>query len=95
MPLPNFHSARIHDPDGFTRIVVLKTLPNGIMIYGGPLKSDPRGGAQTQAYRFPKSSFTAAQAKAWLKEYDIKYILFEEALGNEKANTAIRKMAGR
>jgi len=95
VPYPNFHSARVRDPDDFARIIVLKTLPNGVMIYGGPLKNDPGGGAKTQAYRFPKSKFTAAQAKAWLKEHDVKNISFEEASGNEKANTAIRKMAGR
>ncbi len=77
MPYPNFHSARIRDPNEFTRIVVLETLPNGIMIYGGPLEAG--GDATAQAYRFPKDKFTVAQAKAWLKEHKIKYILFEPA----------------
>lgn len=77
MPFPNFHAARVRDPSDFERIVVLETLPNGIMIYGGPLKE---GGKSTaQAYRFPKDKFTVAQAKAWLKEHDVKYILFEPA----------------
>jgi len=79
MPYPNFHSARIREPEEFERIVVLETLPNGIMIYGGPLKSDPKGPTKPQAYRFPKDKFTVEEAKSWLKEHNIKYILFEPA----------------
>ena len=77
MPYPNFHSARVREPGDFVRIVVLETLPNGIMIYGGPLKKGD--GSTAQAYRFPKDKFTVVQAKAWLKEHDIKYISFEAA----------------
>lgn len=53
------------------------------MIYGGPLKSDPQGSGKPQAYRFPKSKFTAAQAKAWLREHKISWISFEAASGKE------------
>jgi ATP-dependent Clp protease protease subunit len=84
MPYPNFHAARIQDPDDFVKIVVLQTLPNGIMIYGGPLKSDPQGSGKPQAYRFPKDKFTVQQAKEWLKDHDIKYIMFEKATENLK-----------
>jgi len=90
MPYPNFHAARVRDPDDFARIVVLKTLDDGIMIYGGPLKSDPKGNAVTQAYRFPKDKFTVAQAKKWLKDHDIKYILFEEASGKSTSGFQIK-----
>lgn len=86
MPFPNFHAARVRRPGDFLRIVVLKTLDNGIMIYGGPLKSDPSGSAQTQAYRFPKDKFTVGQARKWLKDHDIKTILFERA--SEKVTEA-------
>ena len=79
MPYPNYHSARIKSPDAFARIRVLQTLPNGILIYGGPLKTDPRGSGKPQAYRFPKTKFTVAEAKAWLKDHDITYTLFEPA----------------
>lgn len=79
MPYPNFHAARIQDPDDFERIVVLKTLDNGIMIYGGPLKTDKNGPTKNQAYRFPKDKFTVEEAKAWLKDHNITYILFEPA----------------
>jgi len=84
MPFPNFHSARIKNPALFVSIVVLKTLSNGIMIYGGRLKSDPKGSSQEQAYRFPKAKFTVDQAKKWLKDHDIKYILFEPASEKNK-----------
>lgn len=49
------------------------------MIYGGPLKSDPQGASTAQAYRFPKSKFTVAEAKKWLKDHDISYTSFEPA----------------
>ena len=78
-PYPNEHSARIRDPgdfrpDTFRR----KTISEGVSIIIGKLTS---GGDSmvTQAYRFVKSKFTPEQAKAWLKEHDIKYILFENA----------------
>ncbi len=38
-----------------------------------------------QAYRFPIDLYTAAEAKAWLKENDVKYIAFEEATGEEES----------
>jgi hypothetical protein len=79
MPYPNFHAARVRTPDSFQNIVVLKTLPNGIMIYGGRLKSDPGGSSKSQAYRFPKSRFSVEQAKKWLADHNIKPILFEAA----------------
>jgi len=78
-PYPNFHSARVRDPDDFDHIVVLHTTKEGIMILGGPLKSDPKGPTTVQAYRFNKGKFTIAEAKAWLKEHDIKYLSFEPA----------------
>lgn len=83
MPYPNFHAGRMKSPGLFARILVLKTLPNGIMVYGGPLKSDPRGSAKTQAYRFPKSKFTVAQARKWLKDHNKTPILFEPAKKGE------------
>ena len=94
MPYPNEHAARLRDPgdfqqDSFRR----KEIAPGVLIVMGRLK-----GQQTmtaQSYRFDKERFTAAQAKTWLKDHDVKNISFEEASGNEKANTAIRKMAGR
>lgn len=82
MPYPNYHAARVKSPGDFARIVVLQTLPNGIMIYGGPLKSNPSGPGKPQSYRFPKSKFTPAEAKKWLADHNIKSILFEPAAIN-------------
>jgi len=82
-PYPRFHAARVKSPDLFLRVRVMQTTKEGIMIYGGPLKSNPSGPVKTQAYRFPKEKFTAEQAKTWLKEHDVKYNSFEPA--TEKA----------
>lgn len=84
MPFQNFHAARIKSPGLFSRIRVFTTTKEGIMVYGGPLKSKPRGATEAQTYRFPKSKFTAAQAKTWLKDHDVKYILFEPATESKK-----------
>lgn len=81
MPYPNYHAARIREANDFVRIVVLQTLPNGILVKGGPLKSDPRGSGKTQTYWLPREKFTEAQARKWLKDHDIKVILFEPATG--------------
>jgi len=90
MPFPNFHSARIKNPGLFTRIRVLQTLPNGIMIYGGPLKTDPEGSGKAQAYRFPIDKFTVAEAKEWLREHNIRYIMFEKATGVQAFSASIK-----
>lgn len=82
MPYPNFHAARVRDPDDFEWIKVLKHLPNGAMIYGGDLKKGT-GGTVTQAIRFPRAKFSAEQARTWMKEHDEKVILFEEATGQQ------------
>jgi len=78
-PYPNYHAARIRSAGLFVRIRVLKTLDNGIMLYGGPLKSDPDGPTKIQTIRFPKKSFTVKEAKAWLKEHNYSPVLFEPA----------------
>jgi len=88
-PFPNFHSARIKDPNQFEKIIQLKELPNGIRIIGGPLKSDPQGSSQEQAYRFPKEKFTVAQAKSWLEKEKIKPVLFEKATKKEDGTKMI------
>lgn len=80
MPYPNWHSARIRQPGRFVRIRVLWA-KKGIMAYGGPLKTDPRGGAQIQSLRFKATKYTVAQAKKWLREHKYKWISFEKATG--------------
>lgn len=82
MPYPNEHAARIRDPkdfqqDSFRR----KNIETGIDIIIGRLKGKTT--TTTQAYRFKKSKFTAAEAKKWLKDHNIKYMSFEAASGSE------------
>lgn len=79
-PFPNYHAARIKTPNLFLRIRVMQTTKEGIMIYGGPLKSGPRGSTKTQAIRFPKDKYSVKEAKTWLKEHKYSAILFEPAL---------------
>jgi hypothetical protein len=80
MPFPNFHSARVKSPGSFTpgsfRTI---TLPKskGIKAVIGRLKGKTT--TTVQAYRFPITAYTVAQAKAWLKEHNVKPILFEPA----------------
>jgi len=78
-PYPNYHSARIKSPKLFVRIRALRTTKEGIMFYGGPLNSDPKGSSEVQSIRFPKKKFTVKQAKKWLKDHNFKYISFEPA----------------
>ena len=81
MPFPNFHAARVRPPGQFSRVRVLRTLANGVMIYGGPLKSDPGGGTKAQSYRFPRQRFSPEQARAWMRRHGLRVILLERATG--------------
>jgi hypothetical protein len=78
-PYPNYHAARIKAPGLFLRIRVLQTTKEGIMIYGGPLKTDRTGPTKVQSIRFPKEKYSVKEAKAWLTDHKYKAILFEEA----------------
>ncbi len=78
MPYPNFHAARVRSPRDFQKgSFRTKTLDNGIIIIMGRLKGKTTMTAQS--YRFPKSKFTVAQARKWIKDNKIKVILFESA----------------
>jgi len=92
MPYPNEHSARVRNPGDFTRFRS-KEIADGIRIILGKLKN--KNAWDTQAYRFDVAKFTAAEAKQWLKEHDVKYISFEAAVENKKINEGIRKAAGK
>ena len=93
MPYPNEHSARLRAPGGFSkkktawgrtkggkiygRIIV----PSSVSIIWGKLKGKDKPGDMPlpQALRFPKASWTAATARKWLKDNNVKYIKFEPA----------------
>jgi len=91
MPYPNEHSARLRNPDEcdkFRRVnggtIYGKIeVPASISIIWGHLKGAGEKAWQPQALRFPKSEWTAAAAKKWLADHDIKHT-FEPA--SEEAN---------
>jgi len=80
MPFPNVHSARVKSPanmkEGSFRT---KKLSGGVTVLMARPKAG--GGLTAQAYRFDRKKFTVAQAKAWLKEHNVKVIRFEAASG--------------
>jgi hypothetical protein len=78
MPYPNFHAFRLKNPDLFLRIRIIWQ-KQGIMAYGGPLKSDPRGGVVVQAIRFNRKKWTYAESKKWMKDHKYEVILSEKA----------------
>ena len=84
MPLPNFHSARVKDPKDFQpdsfRVIKIKGTKGIQSVIGRPKGKTT---TTTQSYRFPKANYTPAEAKAWLKRNNIKWILFEPAKGTE------------
>ncbi len=93
VPYPNEHSARVRDPGGFEADSFRrKEIAPGISMVIGRLNGSTSMTAQ--AYRFARSKFTPEEARAWLKEHDVKYISFEEA-SNEEMDRWIRKAAGR
>jgi len=77
MPFPNEHAARLAEPN-FERYTRKEIAPGISQVYGW---SNNKG--TVQAYRFSKAKFTAAEAKAWLKDHDVKYIRFEPAKEKE------------
>lgn len=93
-PYKNEHSARIEKPDKFvTSSFRSKKIATGVRIIIGKYKTDPKGKTHTQAYRFHVDHFSAAKAKKWLKDHDIKYILFEEAINKLKDFEEAGKMS--
>jgi len=82
MPYPNEHAARIRRPGDFKEESFRRmTIAPGVSIIIGRLKGETA--ATTQAYRFDRTKFTAAEAKEWLKEHDVKFISFEAATGKD------------
>ncbi len=65
-----------------------KTLPNsdGVQLIMGKLKG--KDSMTAQAYRFPKDKYTPEEAKAWLKDNDVKDYSFEEAKEDKSKNAA-------
>src|SRR3989304_2166485 len=61
----NYVRIRVANPSLFSRFRV-KLLGKGIKAVVGFKKG---GGSQIQSFLFPKSQYTLAQAKAWIKEH--------------------------
>ena len=90
-PYANEHSARLKEPDDFDKDTFRRK--NDGTIYGkikvpataaviwAKLKghSEPEDEPHPQAIRFPTKDWTVEEAKAWLKENNVKYIAFEPA----------------
>lgn len=54
------------------------------------VKNPPKGKATSavvQAYRFDKKTYTATQARAWLKRNKVSFIKFEKAGGTTNTKT--------
>lgn len=77
MPYPNLHSARILSPASCSTEYGQQEITSGVIRVACRLKDSTKWA--TQSYRFKKATFTAAEARAWLKEHDIHYTLFEAA----------------
>jgi hypothetical protein len=96
MPFPNEHSARLRNPGDFDPDTFRRTkggtiygkikVPQTVGIIWGKLKgsSAPEDMPIPQTLRFLKDSWSAAEAKVWLKTNNIKYISFEPAKMSEE-----------
>jgi len=96
-PYPAEHAARLRNPDDFDSKSFRRTsggtlygsikVPATIGIVWGKLKgkAEASDSPLPQALRFPIENWTAAQARAWLKKNDVKFIGFEAAAGGKKA----------
>jgi hypothetical protein len=85
MPYPSEHAARVTSPKKYKSFKRKKIAPGISMILG--ITDD---GTETQAYRFDKTMFTPAQAKAWLKSHNIMPIMFEDAVDIQSFNITIQ-----
>lgn len=90
-PFPNEHSARLKSPNLFDEKTFRRKsdgtvygkikVPATAAVIWAKLKgsADPSDQPQPQAIIFPTKNWTAAQAKAWLKDNNVKYERFEAA----------------
>jgi hypothetical protein len=78
-----YHRARVKGPGEFDE-KTFKTIgiTTGVKAIVGKLKNDTKMTIQT--YLFDIKKFTPAEAKAWLKDHDIKNTGFETGTGDEK-----------
>lgn len=77
MPLPTEHSGRVLNPTSCSTEYGRQEITSGVIRVACRLKDSTKWA--TQSYRFKKATFTAAEARAWLKKNKVNYILFEPA----------------
>lgn len=97
-PFPNEHSARIKNPSLFSQDTFRRKkdgtiygsikVPSTAAVIWAKLKEhdEPADNPIPQSLRFPKEDWTAAQAKKWLKDNNVKYETFEPAGESEDVN---------
>jgi len=79
-PYPNEHAARLRDPEQYDRFRRRNDAGGeGVDFIFGIKEGED--GAELQAIRFKLSEFTAAEARAWLRDRDYEPLEFEEATG--------------
>jgi hypothetical protein len=78
-PYPNEHSCRLKDPGGFERFARMKRKHDG-KEYSVIIGFKKGGGSEDQAYRYPKDTWPAEEARKHCKDHDGS---FEAATGKE------------
>jgi len=93
-PFPNEHAARLLDPKKTKKDRVRRThgsgdgkvqgvsIPTSIDIIWFIEEKGEDDIIRAQSLRFPTKKWTESKVKKWLKDHDIKYILFEPASDN-------------
>lgn len=89
-PFPNEHAARVEDPGDF-QPDSFRRIPIGDGVDG--IIGRPKGETKTriQSYRFDADAFTAAEARAWLRDNDVGGASFEAAVGADAVGAAKRQ----
>ena len=82
-PYPNEHACRLKDPKKFVRFVRQKRKHEG-KEYSVIIGYDKNGKAQDQAYRYPKDTWTEAQARKHCKDHN--GMTFEPAAQQTREN---------
>lgn len=78
-PYPSEHACRLKDPGGYERFARMKRKHNG-KEYSVIIGFKKGGGSEDQAYRYPKDTWDAADARAHCKDHKGS---FEAAIGKE------------
>jgi hypothetical protein len=92
MPYPNFHAARVKQPEQFDTFRTVKTANPAITLILG-IKD---GKSEVQAVRADASKMSAAQFRKWLKDEKQSYLMLEPATGpTDKGSATSAKPAAK